>query len=316
MNTEVVRTRGFKAKTIEATIKTKINDWIKKSLVIEGNEQGTEDFQKRVKNSLTGGAITSMLLGELPNDFDVYFSNGEVAAEVAKFYVNKFKTKNDRVGQIKAFNDGDRVRICIKSAGIASEDTNLDNYDYFEGLTPQDLQKYFEDFDSNSEKKKPYHILMVSTNAITLADDVQLILRFVGPAEEIHKNYDFVHCTNYYTEAGGLVTNKDALLSTLAKELKYVGSKYPLCSMFRIKKFIKRGWTITAGEMLKISWDTNVLDLNNVDVLQDQLVGVDAAYFHEILQCLKKEGYGKDKPIERTYLFEVVNRIFDESEDF
>jgi hypothetical protein len=81
--------------------------------------------------------------------------------------------------------------------------------------------------------------------------------------------------------------------------------------MFRLKKFIKRGWTITAGEMLKIAWDINKLDLNDRLVLQDQLTGVDAAYFRQIIDLLNKD----DKPIERTYLFELINRIFDEDND-
>ena len=103
----------------------------------------------------------------------------------------------------------------------------------------------------------------------------------------------------------------EALESTLARELKYVGSRYPVCSMFRLKKFIKRGWTITAGEMLKIAWDISKLDLNDREVLQDQLTGVDAAYFRQIIDLLAKD----DKPIERTYLFELINRIFDEDQE-
>ena len=100
-----------------------------------------------------------------------------------------------------------------------------------------------------------------------------------------------------------------AMESTLSKELKYIGSLYPICSMFRLKKFIKRGWTITAGEMLKIAWDINKLDLSKIDILQDQLVGVDAAYFNQIINILKSES---NQSIDRTYIFELVNRVFDE----
>jgi hypothetical protein len=153
---------------------------------------------------------------------------------------------------------------------------------------------------------------MITSNAISLHGDIQIITRFVGEPEDIHENYDFIHTTNWYTQNDGLVLNQDALESILARELRYVGSLYPICSLFRIKKFINRGWTVTAGEMLKIAWDINNLDLNNMNVLYDQLIGVDAAYFHELIDILKKKS---DKELDRTYLFEAINRVFDEKSD-
>jgi hypothetical protein len=142
---------------------------------------------------------------------------------------------------------------------------------------------------------------------------VQIVLRFVGPAEEIHKNYDFVHATNYYTAKTGLVLHQAALESILARELKYVGSLYPVCSIFRIKKFINRGWTITAGETLKILFDVHKLDLYNIDVLQDQLTGVDTTYFQALIDRLKASDR-QGQPIERNYVFELINEIFDGTE--
>ena len=61
--------------------------------------------------------------------------------------------------------------------------------------------------------------------------------------------------------------------------------------------------------MLKIAWDINKLDLSKIDILQDQLVGVDAAYFNQIINILKSES---NQSIDRTYIFELVNRVFDE----
>jgi hypothetical protein len=200
------------------------------------------------------------------------------------------------------------VTIKVQSAGITGEEVEQDEYDYFESYpNPSARMEQYLNGASHRDTGK-YTALAITTNAITLSDKVQVVLRFVGPAKEIHKNYDFVHTTNYYTEEEGVVLNQPALESILAKELKYVGSLYPICSMFRIKKFIQRGWTITAGEMLKIAWDISKLDLNNRDVLQDQLTGVDAAYFNQLIRLL-----GEGQEIDRTYLFELVNRVFDQN---
>ena len=82
--------------------------------------------------------------------------------------------------------------------------------------------------------------------------------------------------------------------------------------MFRLRKFIRRGWTITAGEMFKIAYDISKLNLDDVEILEDQLTGVDAAYFHEVISILKNN---KDRDINRAYLFELIARIFDEDMD-
>lgn len=293
--------RGFKRKTIESTIKEKMAAWIKTL---------PEDMQKDVKKDyiVTGGAIASMLLGELPNDYDVYFQTPDVALRVANHYISKLAT-SDKVSRIEAkIVDGNRVSILIKSAGILADNTNVEMYQYFETLSPREMDEYFKR-DLKKEKEEPYKPALISTNAISLHNHVQIITRFIGAPSWIHTNYDFVHCTNWFTERDGLTLNQPALEATITKELKYVGSLYPLCSMFRLKKFIKRGWTITAGEMLKIGWDISKLDLNNPQVLRDQLVGVDAAYFSQLLSLLHAK-----QDIDRTYLFECVNRVFDTDE--
>jgi hypothetical protein len=72
---------------------------------------------------------------------------------------------------------------------------------------------------------------------------------------------DFVHATNYFTFEEGLVTNVAALESILTKSLRYQGSLYPLTSVIRMKKFIQRGWTVNAGEILKMLFQVSELDL-------------------------------------------------------
>ena len=67
-----------------------------------------------------------------------------------------------------------------------------------------------------------------------------------------------------------------------------MGSKYPLCSIIRTRKFIQRGYTINAGQYLKMAMQLNELDLKDVSVLQDQLIGVDSAYFDMVIRCNKK----------------------------
>ena len=319
----------MKAKTVKAVIRKKIDAWI----------ETIEDPVVRelaAKNTIvTGGCIASMLLREKVNDYDVYFRDGATAHEVAKYYVSRFKAerKNGIECSISVMvedgeGDPDRIKIVVKSAGIASEEGADKPYEYFEARPEGEAAQYvseiitdpgdIEDTYVETEKaalaagdedgKPKYRPVFLSTNAITLSNQIQLVIRFYGEADEIHENYDYVHCTNYWTSWDGeLVLRKDALEALLARELRYSGSKYPVCSVFRIRKFINRGWTINAGQILKMCTQISDLDLTDIDVLQDQLTGVDCAYFTEVITKLKDKDPQK---VNAAYLVEIIDRMF------
>ena len=137
---------------------------------------------------------------------------------------------------------------------------------------------------------------------------MQLILRFYGEPDEIHSSYDFVHCMNYWSSKGDeLVLRKEALEALLTKELRYVGSKYPICSLIRLRKFIGRGWTVNAGQILKMVMQIGELDLTKPEVLEDQLIGVDVAYFAELISKVKEKDPEK---VNSAYLIEIIDRMF------
>lgn len=162
--------------------------------------------------------------------------------------------------------------------------------------------------ETEDDGKPPYRPVFMSTNAITLSHRVQIVIRFYGEPDAIHENYDYVHCTNYWTSwDGALVLRQPALESLLSKELRYVGSKYPVCSVIRLRKFIKRGWTINAGQILKAVMQISELDLTDPKVLEDQLTGVDSAYFMELMTKLREKDPEK---VNAAYLVEIIDRMF------
>lgn len=295
--------KSFKNKTIEKIISSKIERWIKSITDESIHENIRRDY------IVTGGAITSLLLGEKPNDFDIYFSTTSTAQKVVDYYLNNITPSGD-VSKIYSVKESGRIAIVIKSSGVATDENPGEDYQYFEHSRSDAIEKYLDKTKVDEEKKKKYGIALVTSNAITLNDEIQIITRFVGPPEEIHLNYDFVHTTNYYTRESGLILNMPAVRSVMTKELKYVGSLYPLCSLFRMKKFLQREWTITAGEILKIAYDISALDFNDIEVLKEQTTGVDVAYFGELLNILKSS----DRSLDRIYLAELINRVFDESD--
>lgn len=254
---------------------------------------------------ITGGAIVSLLTGGKVHDFDMYFTSKEACSEVVKYYVNMFNESHPSTNAI-VLEEGERIKIFIQSSGVAGdEDFSPEKDDMQTNITPED--------DINNIPETPkYKPVYLTSNAITLSGKVQLVIRFYGDANKIHENYDFVHCTNYWeSKTGELTLRAEALEAILNKELKYVGSKYPLCSIIRTRKFIQRGWTINAGQYLKMAMQLNELNLKDVKVLEDQLIGVDSGYFSMLIHALTtKMEQDPQWTIDNNYVAAIVDKIF------
>ena len=316
----------MKVKTINLILRKKFVDFL----------ESIEDKNVRElveKNSIiTGGAIASMLLREHVNDYDIYFTNKKTVEAVAKYYVEKFKELGNNIetkGGIRVpiyvtVDEGKtgRVRIYVKSVGIAAEGTEGE-YEYFEtdpdpqGEKAADyVERAFQvvkELEDDDKEKPKYRPVFLTSNAITLSDGVQLVIRFYGDSETIHKNYDYVHCTNYWSSKDQkLMLNKEALACLITRELRYTGSKYPVCSVMRLRKFLQRGWKITAGQIVKMALQISELDLTNLEVLEDQLIGVDVAYFIEIITALRERQKDQEdiNKVDTAYLLEILDRVF------
>lgn len=301
----------MKTKTINKVINAKFDAWLASI--------SDEEVRKKVEKGsiLTGGAIASMLLREPVNDFDFYFKDKETARAVAEYYVAEFLKnpppsfkKDGKNIQIWVEDGEDRVRIHIKSAGVAGA-SGENPYEYFEGRSPEASEEYVDkvlEAKQEKEEKPDFRPVFLTDNAISLSGDIQMVIRFYGTPDQIHENYDYVHATNFWTSWDRKVALRtEALECLLTKELRYIGSKYPICSLIRARKFIQREWTINAGQYLKISMQISELDLTNFEVMREQLAGMDTAYFVQVLSLLKDKDPEK---INRAYLTEIIDRIF------
>lgn len=281
----------------------------------------------RENTIITGGCIVSMLLNENVNDFDMYFRTHDAALAVAKYYAEKFKTLNQG-WEVEAVSNNGRVTISVsksKNASLAGEipdgdqepgvQESLENLADADDVKAPKLDEAGEAQEEGSKKEgERYRPIFLSSNAITLSTKVQLIIRFYGEPDEIHENYDFVHCTSYWTSwERKLTLRAQAMEAILTRELRYVGSKYPICSVIRTRKFLTKGWTINAGQYVKMAWQISELDLTDIEVLKEQLVGVDSAYFSMLIAELKKKASEnpEDTPrVDGTYLITVIDKLF------
>lgn len=288
------------SKNIKKHLNAKLKDWL--STIDDESIKCTI-----LKNAIiTGGALVSLLTGEPVNDYDVYLKTKEACIAVAEYYVNRWNTlhPDDKVAELRVDEAG-RISVFIPSKGTVGEDTSEES-DIDEGEVDTPV-------DEDAQVSKPrYRPVYMTSNAITLSNKIQIVIRFYGDVEEIHKNYDFAHCTCAWSAwSNELFLPEKALECIINKELFYVGSKYPLCSIIRTRKYLERGYHIDAGQYLKMAIQLNQLDLNNVEVLKDQLVGVDSAYFEMLIEALKPRTDESGKlNVDSNYVIEVVNRLF------
>lgn len=313
---------GRKKNGIRRDLKKKIEEWLETI--------ADEDVRKAAARDtiVTGGAIASMLLGDQVNDYDVYFRTKATTKLVAEYYVTKFNEKNGElkvgdattpykpfvkeevIANIKGVSE-ERVVIYMKSAGVAGEEQEV--YEYFEMRGADDVSDFAEslkaDEESAAQVGEKYRPIFLSQNAITLSNKMQIVIRFYGEPTQIHDNYDFAHAMCWYDYfSNTLELPAQALECLLSRTLIYRGSLYPVASIFRTKKFLERGWRITAGQLIKIMWQISEIDLKDYKVMREQLTGVDQAYMHQLVSALKDVDPEK---INSTYISEIIDRIFD-----
>lgn len=300
----------MKTKTIKKVISKKMNEWI---------DSLPENLRSDVKDNIlvSGGCITSMLLKEDVNDFDIYIQDKAVLLRLAEHYCPRKVLDGDR--RLEYLEDL-YPDYSPGSDGIyrmnSGEEYVAEHFLRYANLKPRQVKldipsvgERYEIEETDADGNKLYLVKFLSQNAISLSNDVQIVLRFSGTPGEIHKTFDFIHATNYFTFRDGLVLNNDALVSILTKDLKYQGSLYPLTSIIRMKKFIGRGWNIGAGEILKIMFQISELDLRNLRILEEQLIGVDVAYFGLLIDALRAVPRSR---ISSTYISIVIDKIFNE----
>ena len=338
----------MKSKLIKTVIRKKLKRWTDE--IAKRDKDLAHEVEQNVV--VMGGAICSLLDNEGPRDLDVYFRNIDTAHRVIEFYLSSLggpgkleryteeeleaeegAIPNEDVYLVEQHNPTG-VRAFVRSTGTLKSPNMIENAaNLFSDEISDELNtELFGTRDENElasvsadaepegvarerEDAPPFSARYLTDNALTLNDGVQIVLRFVGEPVEILKYFDFEHCKMWYSGWDRhLEIGFNALEALHNKRLVYSGSRYPVCSLFRIKKFLGRGWRINAGEIVKIAYQISKLDLDNINVLRDQLIGCDHAYFVAMLDRMTKvvdEKKAQDAKFSFSdILFEKIDEFF------
>ena len=141
---------------------------------------------------------------------------------------------------------------CIPSMLMDEFVNDFDIY-FYNSYDADKVKYYYKNKKFNKNDK--FKLGLITENSINLSDKIQLIIKWSGTPWEITKNFDWQHIKSYYKYPDELNLTDDVYKLIVEKELVYTGSKYPLSSLLRLKKYIKKGWFISNITMVHIVLD-------------------------------------------------------------
>ena len=126
---------------------------------------------------------------------------------------------------------------------------------------------------------------------------VQLIKRFSGDPATIFGWFDFTVTTGCFRLSDQTFHFGDRFLQDVAnRRLVFQGrSTYPICAMYRTKKYQAKGFTLPGSTIMHICLAVVRLKIDNYGDLKEQLMGIDTSYLQGFL---KGPEYADDLPVD------------------
>jgi len=244
---------------LETHVKPKINDLLFKFRVI-----GVPHIL------IAGGSISSLILGERVNDYDVYFPLAENLTLDRIFppeLVEQFELEiiSTKFGETIVTNNVQHS----KSGIMAAPNKYLPKITIIpagEEYWPSDLTKVF-----------------ISQSAITFVFDnfpaIQFIPKYFDmDVRALLQTFDFLHVQAGYAYGGSdedfMVLPNDVLEAITTKTVIYTGSQQPIGSMLRLAKLVRNEWNASNKTILAIAQDVAALDMYTAEEAIAQLGGV------------------------------------------
>lgn len=203
----------------------------------------------------------------------------------------------------RRFNDitgvcADTILLQLKSLGLMLAGGAITST--FSGQNINDLDFYAKDPSKSIEIRKffetwfPYGSPYVSKNAVTYQRkvdrsnkrfSVQYITRFEGSPEEIMDWFDFTITQGVYDfETEEFYFGERFLQDIARRKLVYCGkSQFPICAMYRTKKYVAKGYTCPGSTIMHIALSITRLKIETYADLKQQLMGIDTMYLQGLL---------------------------------
>lgn len=119
----------------------------------------------------------------------------------------------------------------------------------------------------------------------------QAIKVYHGTPYDIIEKFDFTICQGAYDFlANDFYLGENFLKHLAQKRLVYTGlSEFPIASLYRLKKYIQRGFACSGIEIIKLALQIQRLEISNYGQLRRQLMGIDTLFLKELMDQLDAE---------------------------
>lgn len=248
------------------------------------------------------------------SDFEVY----EAKRFPQQHYLLTGKMDGKLLDLLKKHNiviAGGAITSVFSGAPIKDYDlypTDEDSYQVFKSDFEQLLK------DSNNQRNK---LIFESGNALTFRYEnklYQIITKYITPksavyqkswsAQDVISNFDFTVCMGAFNcGTSQWILYPNFLLDIAAHRLVFnVHSSYPICAMYRVLKYMRKGYELSASELVKLALSINKLKMESYMDLKEQLMGIDTLIFQELTDSLINQ-HGENAPVD----FGMVMREID-----
>lgn len=141
----------------------------------------------------------------------------------------------------------------------------------------------------------------------------QMICAVYGSPEDVIKKFDFTMCMAAWNPVSrDFIMDQYFLKHCAQKRLVFnVNVDYPICSLWRAAKFIKRGWKLPAVDCIKLALKINKLDISTKGQLKRQLMGIDTLFLKELTDALETN---KDATYDFGEAIEFIATMIDSEE--
>lgn len=119
----------------------------------------------------------------------------------------------------------------------------------------------------------------------------QLICAEFGEPSDVIRKFDFTCCMGAFDPVFKAFTLDDLFLKHCAQRrlVFNANAAFPICSLWRAVKFIRRDWKLSGIEAIKLALAVNNLKLNDRKELKRQLMGIDTLFLKELTDALESD---------------------------
>jgi len=246
----------------------------------------------------------------------------KVRKAIAKFFGVKMNSYQDISGVSvdTVMDEMASLGIILAGGAITSVFSNLNINDldfyckYSDSQSVNKVKAFFQGFCGNpsfeSSNALTYKRRSTRSNHVY---NIQFITRFHGSPEQIMDWFDFTITQGSYDFFNNDFVLGDRFLQDIARrKLIFLGkSMFPICAMYRTKKYQAKGYTMPGSTVMHIALCIVRLKIETYKQLKEQLMGIDTSYLQNLFDAPHMQSkFGESLPYDYgTFIKEAFDSI-------